>query len=79
MNISWSSRHQSQAVEGVEESLTGPIALNSVNSNTFSIADFEGSSGGGLTRVGRSAIMSENDLEDDWGVCGRLEVVGGTT
>jgi hypothetical protein len=66
-------------VEGFEDSLTGPIALNSVNSNTFSIADFEGSKGGGLTRVGRSAIMSENDLEDDGRVCGRLEVVGGTT
>lgn len=36
--------------------LTGPITLNSVNSNTFSIADFEGSRGGGLTRVERSAI-----------------------
>ena len=39
--------------------LTGPITLNSVNSNTFSIADFEGSRGGGLTRVERSAIVEK--------------------
>ena len=50
--------------KGFEGRLTGPIALNSVNSNTFSIADFEGSRGGGLTSVGQSAI-AENDLEDD--------------
>jgi hypothetical protein len=38
---------------------TGLMALNSVNSNTFSIADFEGSRGGGLTSVGRSAMIWE--------------------
>jgi hypothetical protein len=42
---------------------TGPMALSSVNSNTFSIADFEGSRGGGLTSVGWSAIAKE-DVEE---------------
>jgi hypothetical protein len=36
---------------------TGAIAANSVNSKTFSMADFEGSSGGGLTSVGWSAMV----------------------
>lgn len=37
---------------------TGPIAESSVSSRTFSIADFEGSMGGGFTRVGLSAISA---------------------
>ena len=36
---------------------TGPMALRSVNSKTFSMADFDGSTGGGLTSVGWSAII----------------------
>ena len=48
-------------------SLTGPIAPNSVSSNTFSIADFEGSTGGGLTSVGWSAIISGSiTIWQDW-------------
>ena len=40
--------------------LTGPMALSCVNSNTFSMADFEGSRGGGFTSVGWSAIVEED-------------------
>jgi hypothetical protein len=38
---------------------TGAIADSSVSSRTFSIADFEGSMGGGFTSVGWSAIVVE--------------------
>jgi hypothetical protein len=48
---------------GLAGARTGPMALSSVNSNTFSIADFEGSRGGGLTSVGWSAIAKE-DVEE---------------
>lgn len=47
---------------------TGPIGLKSVNSNTFSIADFEGSRGGGLTSVGWSAMVEvEAEPRTFWG------------
>lgn len=36
--------------------ISGPMAESSVSSRTFSIVDLEGSTGGGLTRVGWSAI-----------------------
>ena len=35
------------------------MADSSVSSRTFSIEDFDGSIGGGLTRVGRSAMAVE--------------------
>ena len=38
---------------------TGAIADNSVSSSTFSIDDFDGSIGGGLTSVGWSAMAAE--------------------
>ncbi len=38
---------------------TGAIADSSVSSNTFSMEDFEGSIGGGLTSVGWSAMAAE--------------------
>lgn len=45
------------------EHLTGPMAPSSVSSRTFSIADFEGSRGGGLTRVACSAIVANRRFE----------------
>lgn len=36
---------------------TGAMGLRSVSSKTFSIADFDGSTGGGLTSVGWSAMV----------------------
>ena len=42
-----------QSQFGVEPTalLTGPMSLRLMSSRTFSIADFEGSTGGGLMRV----------------------------
>lgn len=46
------------AIQSVEDKKrTGPIADSSVNSSTFSIADFVGFKGGGRTRVDRSAMV----------------------
>lgn len=41
--------------------LTGAMAPSSVSSNTFSMADLEGSMGGGLTRVAWSAIAGRKE------------------
>ena len=38
------------------EELTGPMSRSAVSSRTFSIWDFEGSIGGGLTKVARDMV-----------------------
>lgn len=37
--------------------LTGPISVKDVSSRTFSMADFEGSMGGGLIRVAEGIVQ----------------------
>jgi len=51
---------------------TGAIADSSLSSRTFSIADFEGSMGGGLTSTGRSAMVAEGLKSERAFVRGRL-------
>jgi hypothetical protein len=58
-----------QAEAGVR---TGPMGLKSVSSNTFSIADFDGSRGAGLTSVGWSAMVeAEVEPRRFWDFCTR--------
>jgi hypothetical protein len=58
-------------VVGWDEGRTGPRSLRAVSSRTFSMADFEGSRGRGLTMVAllpfsRSPIV---DGREKWGRC----------
>ena len=57
--------------QGIEDRLTGPITLKSVNSNTFSMEDLAESRGGGLTRVERFAAIREKDFGGGERVCDR--------
>jgi hypothetical protein len=44
------------------EGLTGPMSDRGVNSNTFSMGDFEGSTAGGLMSVAWSGILHTADV-----------------
>lgn len=65
------------AIQSVEDKKrTGPIADSSVNSSTFSIADFVGFKGGGRTRVDRSAMVTIMESRNVEGVQAKTKIAG---
>ncbi len=61
--MSWDKSQLAFCEHWKQQELTGPISERVVRSRTFSIADFEGSRGGGFIRVGLGMTADSGVIE----------------